>query len=98
MMPSGEAIRQKEDRSRRCSWNGVVTVVGVLLAAYCFWQGLPAFSSLWRDDAQAHAPVQAPQRELVRTKIKDLRAGRRVLATALLPDQVVSRATPSLFL
>ena len=55
-------------------------LIGLLLAACCFWQGLPALSSLWRDKAEATAPVTAPQRELVRVQIKDLHPGRRVLA------------------
>jgi hypothetical protein len=78
MRPAQPPLRPSTHRPRR-AWSAV-TAIGVLLAACCFWQGLPALSSLWRDEAQANVVVEAPQRELVHTKIKDLRPLQRVIA------------------
>ena len=66
-------------RSPRRS-SSVVSLVGLLVAACCFWQGLPAVTALWRNDVQARVAVAPPTRELVRVPIKDLRPGRRVIA------------------
>ncbi len=65
---------------RPCRRWSMVSFIGLVLAVACFWQGLPALSSVWRDEVRAQGIAPAPQRELVRTKIKDLRPGRSVIA------------------
>ena len=58
MPPPPMQLRTSVSRTPR-RWN-LLSVIGLLAAACCFWQSLPAVSSLWKDQAQANvapAPV-----------------------------------------
>ena len=75
MPPPPMQLRTSVSRKPR-RWN-LLSVIGLLAAACCFWQGVPAVSSLWKDQAQANvAPVPTAQRQLEHVQIKDLRPRR----------------------